>query len=243
MDQGTQGELMSATYDRQIITRISDYTSNLLNELNNDLDKEIPKNSSQSLKAAKDITSAAVAFRNFSESLLYLLTVFNDEGNRTTSSTGSNYQAVKQKISGPSSNKPQLGNLEDLANAIYHGTGKPEPLVKQAEYYGVQLAALTAGLNTSLQKLLISEKKDAITALSNLKQNVDTLYHKKYSDYSTDSSKYFSDLDTYISNRQNWEMDQFNMTMIQDSMDQLTAMIETGELGFEKDSLAADAKS
>lgn len=235
-DQGAQGELISATYDRQVITRISDFASNLINKLSNDLDLDIPNNSSQSVKAAQGVTSAAVSFRQFANSLVDLSTAFAGEGNRQKSK-GANYLAVQQQVNGPSTD-PSHSSLEDIANALYLGTGKPEPLIKQSEFNGVQLAAITAGLQTSLKKLLLSDQQDALSALNSMKQQTSTYQDQKYKDYKQDADNYFASLDQYISSRQQFEFDQFNRQIIQQSMDNLTEMIETGELSSISASLA-----
>lgn len=242
VDQGTQGELMTATYDRQIISRIVDYTTNLLNNLNTDLDQDIPKNGSNSLTAAQDVTAAAVAFRQYSDTLLAMKVAFDGERNRqvkdSTTGGGYNYQKVSKLIDGPNSDDPNLATVKDLANAVYLGTGAPQPLVKQAEYYGVQLAAITAGLQTSLQKLLINDQSAAISALANLKQNAEALFDEKYKAYQTDASTYFTDLDNYISSRQQYKFDQMNRDIVYNSLQQLTGLIERGEVYYEADSIS-----
>ena len=234
VDQGAQGALLNATYDRQIITRISDYTTTLLDELNSDLNKEIPDNQTLSLDAAKEVTAAAISFRFFAEKLMSVVTTFNDEGD-PTGSKGTNYEEIRNILEGPSKLPDKL-NFIDLANALYAGNGQPEPLIKQAELYGVKLAANAAGLGTSLNKLLKAEQTDTINALKTLKDNATSNYSASYTQFDKKAKTYFTNLDKYISAKQQFEFDQNRLTILQDSMDDLTNYIVQGIDQFDQDS-------
>ncbi|MEN0005877.1 MAG: hypothetical protein AAF798_17135, partial [Bacteroidota bacterium] len=239
VDMGTQGQLLSATYDRQLISRISDYTTNLLNKLSIDLDKDIPTNGSKSLAAAQEITATSVSFRNYAEALLSIKDQFEGEMDRQTGG-GMNYHAVSQQINGPNPNNPSLATIEDLAEAVFLGSGSPQPMVKQAEYFGVQLAAVTAGLQTSLQKLLLSDQSAAIKALANLKQNAENNFQEKYTMYNSDATNYFNDLDDYIEARQQYAFDMNNRDIIQQSLDKLATMIAIGEINYDSDAVSTN---
>lgn len=218
VEQGSQGALLTATYNRQAITRIVDYISNLLNDLNNDLDKDIPANKKESLKAAQNITSAAVAYREFAESLLEMYTSFQDEPN---SQQKPNYNKVAQKMAGTGSSNGQDNSIPGVAQRIYKGVGKPEPQVKIAESNGVQVAAYSAGLETSLQRLLNTDQQAALASLKELDSDALTDYNNRLDNFKQDVTDYFTSLTSYIQDRQAFEMDHVNSEIIQEAMDKL----------------------
>ncbi|MGH1438099.1 MAG: hypothetical protein ACRBG0_26930 [Lewinella sp.] len=218
IEQGSQGALISATYNRQTITRVVDYLSNLLNDLNNDLDKEIPANKKASLDAAKSITSAAVAYRQFAEGLLEMQGAFNGEPVRNTA----NFQTVAGYMNSANPSTNEATSIPDIAQLIYNGIGKPEPQVKVAEAKGVQVAAFSAGLQTSLQRLLQTEQKAALAALTSLDNNALSDFNARLKSFDTDVADYFTSLTAYIQDRQGFEMDHQNSELIQQAMDNLT---------------------
>lgn len=224
INQGSQGDLMNATYERQTVTRIVDYTTSLLAEMKKDLDKEIPANRAASLSAAKDVTAAAVSFRQFAESLEDVVSKFTDEGDRQKSPT--NYHDVENQIMG---NSPSLPGFDKIADTLYSGGGTDpnEPKVKSAEYNGVQLAAISAGLGVSMQTLMMGggAQKEALTALNKLKSSASGEFQKKYNVYNSDAEAYFTTMADYIQDRQNFAFDQATRNMLQDAMDQMTNLI------------------
>lgn len=223
IEQGSQGALLSATYSRQTITRVVDYVTNLLNDLTNDLFKEIPSNKKESLAAAQNITSAAVAYRQFAESLLSMQEKFNDEPRRNTP----NYTQVSALLSSANPSTDKATSIPDIAQQIYNGIGKPEPLVKVAESNGVQVAAFSAGLETSLQRLLQTEQKAALAALKELSGDAEADYTNRLKNFGTDVTNYFTSLDDYISDRQAYEMDLASSELIEQAMVNLSTIAST----------------
>lgn len=231
---GAQGRLMSSTYDYQLISRISDYTTSLVDELRNDYNTYIPTNSSNALNAAQEITAAAVAFREFAMSLPAVADAFKSELNHTTKSNtpnsamiGNNYTQIKNLID----NDPNtsLTNLTKLADAIYLSTNKSKvPLIQIAEYEGVALASSTAGLNTSLTKLLTGEQSSALNSLNQMKQNAKSNYEAAYKSYDLKATEYFAELEDYIDAKQTFNYDMLRLDAVNNALETLTEVIETG---------------
>lgn len=227
---GAQGQLMSSTYDYQMISRVSDYTMALINALEKDYEVNIPKNSANALTAAQDITSAAVAFRNFAISLTDLESAFDSENNHITNPTsaaGKNYNQIKNLITNNAN--PYVKTLEDLGETAYLSTKTSNvPLVKTAELNAVKLASSTAGLNTSLSKLLTSEQAAAIAALKNMKDNAKANFGVVYQNYNREAENYFTQLDNYISANQDFNLDIFQLESIQNAINSVSTAIATG---------------
>ncbi|MEO1513390.1 MAG: hypothetical protein AAFV95_00200 [Bacteroidota bacterium] len=233
-EYGSQGRLLSSTYDYQLVSRLSDYTTGLINEMKNDFNSFIPTNSSNALKSAQEITAAAVAFRNLAISLPAIEEAFDSEGNHITGKgknikagqPGYNYNQVYNLIF----NYPnkELKTLKMLANAAYMSTGKKVPLVKKAEYEGVTLASSTAGLNTSLSKLLTGEQSTALNSLSNMKNKAKANFNAAYKDFDKTAQAYFSEMDSYIEANQDFNFDMLKLDAVQNALDTLNKVIEKG---------------
>ncbi len=233
-EYGAQGQLMSSTYDYQMISRISDYTTALVDELKTDYNSFIPTNSSNALAAAQEITAAAVAFREFSMSLPALTDAFKSELNHTASGSsansalvGNNYTQIKNLIE----NDPNtsLTDLSKLADAVYLSTNKSKvPLIKIAELEGVTLASSTAGLNTSLSKLLTGEQSSAMNSLENMKKNAKANFDSAYKNFNTKADAYFTEMDSYITAKQDFNYDMLKLEAVNNALNTLTQVIETG---------------
>ncbi|MEM8906743.1 MAG: SprB repeat-containing protein, partial [Bacteroidota bacterium] len=234
-EYGAQGRLISSTYDYQLISRIADYVEALVNELKSDYNNFIPTNSSNALQAAQNITSTAVAFRDFAVSLSEITAAFKSELNHPKGSanpkpgqTGYTYNEVKNLISNYSSN-PNLTDLGDLAKAIYLSTNANKvPLIQTAELEGVKLASSTAGLSTSLNKLLTGDQSATLSSLTNMKQNAKTSYNMAYSNYDSLAKDYFTEIDSYIAALQEFNYDSLKVDAINNALNTLTQVIETG---------------
>lgn len=232
-EYGAQGRLISATYDYQMISRVSDYTTALVDELQSDYNTFIPINSSKALSAAQEITSAAVAFREFADSLPKVKATFESESHHTDASgnpkanqAGIAYTKIKNLIeNNPNSS---LTTLKDLANAVYLSTGKKVPLIKKAEFEGVSLAASTAGLNTSLSKLLTGEESAALESLTQMKLKAKATYEAAYKSFDVNAKKYFEEMDDYIEAKQEFNYDILKVNAVNNALDTLTQVIETG---------------
>lgn len=233
-EYGAQGQLMSSTYDYQMINRISDYTTALVQELKTDYNTFIPTNSSNALAAAQEITAAAVSFREFAMSLPALTDAFKSELNHSTTGNSSNsafvsnnYTTIKNLID----NDPNtsLTNLSKLADAVYLSTNRNKvPLIKIAELDGVTLASSTAGLNTSLNKLLTGEQSAAMNSLENMKKNAQANFDAAYRNFNTKAVGYFSEMDSYIVAKQDFNYDMLKLEAVNNALNTLTQVIETG---------------
>ncbi|MEL6864433.1 MAG: SprB repeat-containing protein [Bacteroidota bacterium] len=234
VEYGAQGQLMSSTYDYQMISRIADYVSALIDELKADYNNYIPTNSSNALTAAQNITSTAVAFRDFADSLSGITSAFKSELNHPTNSNaqagqpGYTYNQISNLINHYPSNN-NLANLSQLANKIYLSTSAGDvPLIKTAELEGVTLASSTAGLNTSLSKLLTGEQSTALSSLTKMKQNAKTNFDTAYTNFNTAATAYFSELDNYISANQTFNYDMLKLNAVNNALNELTKAIEQG---------------
>ncbi len=232
-EYGAQGHLISTTYDYQLISRISDYTSALVDELKTDYNAFIPTNSQNALTAAQEITSTAVAFREFAMSLSSIVDAFESESNHTEPSgpvkkgqPGFTYNEIKKLIYNDPN--PYLTDLGKLADAIYLSTGKNEPLIKRAELEGVTLASSTAGLNTSLSKLLTGQESAALDSLDRMKANAKANYEAAYKAYDKNATNYFDEMDEYISIKQEFNYDMLKLDAVNNALETLTNVIETG---------------
>ncbi len=231
-EYGSQGRLMASTYDYQLISRISDYTTALVDEMKHDFNNYIPNNSANALKAAQDITSTAVAFREFASSLPDITSAFKSELNHDQSGgtkkgqPGYTYGEIDAII-----NKYPVKQLEDLAqlaDAVYLSTGKNVPLIKKAELQGVTLASSTAGLNTSLSKLLSGEQATTLTSLSQMKAKAKANFDSAYKAYETKATAYFTEMDSYITAKQDFNYDMLKLEAVQNALNTLTQVMEKG---------------
>ncbi len=232
-EHGSQGSLLSTTYDYQRIARISNYATTLISELTNDLNLEIPKNSKESLDAAKSITAAAVSFREFSTSLSQLQASFENETKHTAA--GANYKQIEKLVLHNENSK--LSTLEDLGNYIYTGNGAPNPLIKQAEFQGVKIAAESAGLNLSLQKILITEEKDAQKALTKLQANAELAFNNILKTYANDAKSYFTGMGDFINKKQEFAYDELKHNAIIDAKDVLSEIMSDAIMNADTDAL------
>lgn len=234
-EYGAQGQLISSTYDYQLINRVADYVTALVDELKSDYNIFIPTNSSNALNAAQSITSAAVSFREFADSLSQITSAFKSELNHTTDAknpkpgqAGYTYNQIKNMVYSYTDN-PNLAKLSDLANAIYLSQDSSKvPLIQTAELEGVTLASQTAGLSTSLNKLLTGDQSATLASLENMKKNAKASFTKSYGNFNTMSDNYFNEMDTYISALQDFNYDGLKLDAVNNALNTLTQVIETG---------------
>lgn len=235
-EYGAQGQLMSSTYDYQMISRVSDNTTALVKALEADYQVNIPQNSSNALAAAQDVTAAAVAFRNFANSLSEISGAFKSENNhgpnpnassKANKAAGLNYTKIKNLIENNSNT--YVKTLDDLGNTAYLSNSSSNvPLVKTAELNAVKLASSTAGLNTSLNKLLTSEQAAAITALKNMKDNAEANFNSVYQNYKTQATAYFAELDSYITANQSFNLDMYQLDSVNSALTNIANAMATG---------------
>ena len=215
--QGSQGALLTATYQRQTITRITTYLTDLLNDLAADLEKEIPANAKSSLSTAQNITSAAVSYRQFAEGLQNMNLTFKEERVRTAP----DYDQMKAYMSG--SDVPgEADSITDLAQLIYTGITEPEPFVKTAEAEGVQIAALASGLKTFLESNLKTDQAAALASLAVLNENALQGFTAKANTFASDIDNYFRSLPDFIQARRDFEQTNENAQIIEQVLENLT---------------------
>jgi len=234
-EHGVQGRLLSTTYDYQVVTRVSEYSKAALAQLTTDLDVEIPKNADLALTAAQKVTSAMVNLREFSESLDGLVDGLKGEADSggKGSARGSGPNIIASLVTGGQfAGRYSIKDLPGVGRALFLSEGHPKPAIKQAEYQAVRLAAGAAGLKTSLQRLLDTEKNEAISSLQALTQAYSTLFQSETTEFSKTATTFFESLGTYIDKRFAFENDQSDLAALRKATVELGDLMDQGVLDY-----------
>ena len=240
-EQGVQGQMISTSYDYQLIYRISNYTSTLLTQLDKHYDKDVPANSSESIAAAQSITAASVSYRNYANDLDALNESYQRAAQSSNANSGRSTKQLDLYFNGNKSSGADPAWAESLVNisdAIYSSGSSEEALILTSEYDAVQLAANAAGFDSNLSDEFLQERSNAEAALNNLLTNTQQLFKTTQTSYDTLASDYFSALATYTEAKEAYLIDEAVSTAYDSALAGLTDIIESGNIGFDSASLA-----
>jgi len=245
-EQGVQGQMISTAYDYQIINRISNYTSTLLNQLDKHYDKDVPTNSAESIAAAQSITSASVSYRNYANDLDSLYESYQRAGETSNSNSGRSTAQLNTYIdgshssgSGPAWSK----SLTQISDAIYSTSSSEESLILTSEFDAVQLAANAAGFGSNLTDEFVQERTNAENALNSLLTNTQQLFATTQTSYDTLAKDYFTALADYTETREAYQIDEAMSSAYDSALAGLTGIMETSEIAFDSASLATLASN
>ena len=226
---GAQGQLMSSTYDYQLMSRISDYSTALVEELKLDYNHFIPANSSNALTAAQEITSASVSFIAFASSLSAVSTAFKKEVNYTKALGPAATIAAEVKKLIENDTYSPYRTLQDLANATYL-SDRPdhEPVIKAAEQEAVSLASFSAGFKASFDRFLSGAETVGLTALANRKERGETNFEAAYKNYDAKAKKYFAARNDYVAAKQTFKYDALKLKALQNTLTNFSTAMEKG---------------
>ncbi|WP_018970914.1 hypothetical protein [Rubritalea marina] len=240
-EQGIQGQMISTSYDYQLINRISNYTSTLLEQLDKHYDEDVPTNSTESIAAAQSITAASVSFKNYADDLHALDQSYTDAASTTNKDSGRSTQQLDLYFKGNQSKGTEAdwaASLDDVANAIYGSSGKKEALILTAEYDAVRLAADAAGFSSNLNDEFLQDRSSAEAALNSLLTNAKQLFDTAQTSYDKLSGEYFDALSTYTASKESYLIDEALSTAYSSALSGLTSIMENGNVSYEADSMA-----
>ncbi|MFC5049185.1 hypothetical protein ACFPK9_00935 [Rubritalea spongiae] len=240
-EQGIQGQMISTSYDYQLINRISNYTSTLLEQLDKHYDEDVPANSSESIAAAQAITAASVSYKNYADDLHALSQSYEDAGSITNAESGRSTQQLDIYFKGNKSTGTEAewaASLDDIADAVYGSSSNKEALILTAEYDAVRLAADAAGFSSNLNDEFLQDRTSAEAALNSLRTNAEQLFKTAQSSYDKLSGEYFDALSTYTASKETYLIDEALSTAYSSALAGLTSIMETGNVSYEADSMA-----
>jgi len=240
-EQGVQGQMISTSYDYQLINRITSYTSTLLTQLDKHYDEDIPANSAQSIAAAQSITAASVSYRNYEEDLKALNNSYQDAGSSSNKNSDRSTNELDLYFKGNSAagnHSPWAESLVNVSNAIYSSSSNNEALILESEYDAVQLAANAAGFDSNLSDEFLQERTSTEAALNDLLTNTQQLFTTTQTSYDTLSKEYFTALATYTESKESYQIDEAVNMAYDSALAGLTSILETGTIEYGSASMA-----
>ncbi len=233
-EQGTQGRLIATSYDYQTVKRIAESSKVALQQLSQDLDKDVPKNAETTLAAAKAITSASISLQEFSTSLQAVTAQFKADSGLGAGASGRG-SVLKQKVSdlvnGGQSIRNEYqdgdGDLGRVGQKLYLSSRPPAP-IRVAEVQGVRLAADAAGFSTRLNKLLIQEQQEAVTQLTALGDSYVKVFDDDLTAFKDAANQFFDALGGYVDKRFSLETEKTDLEGFEVALTELGDLMTDG---------------
>jgi len=240
-EQGVQGQMISSSYDYQLIKRITSYTNTLLTQLDKHYDVDVPENKDDSIKAAQSVTAASVSYSKFVKDLVSLNENYKLAEDTANPQSGGSTSELNLYFKGNKSSGAQptwAESLISISDAIYGSSSNKEALILESEYDAVQLAANAASFSSKLDDEFIQERSNAEAALNNLKNNTEQLFSTTQTSYNDLSDVYFNALEQYTQSKESYEIDEAVNTAYNSALAGLFQIMETSNIQYGTASLA-----